>query len=100
MEEENGQDREHSIHDSYDFDIFDQFDKALLEYEQDLMKETTITNSMTEDDEILADPVETLVENTNGLLRTIDNKYNQVMIQCHELQGIALSLLILTLSKG
>ena len=90
MEEENGQDSEHSIHDSYDFDIFDQFDKALLEYEQDLMKETTITNSMTEDDEILADPVETLVENTNGLLRTIDNKYNQVMREIQFLKNFSL----------
>ena len=61
-----------------------------MEYEQDLMKETTITNSMTEDDEILADPVETLVENTNGLLRTIDNKYNQVMKEIQFLKNFSL----------
>ena len=61
-----------------------------MEYEQDLMKETTITNSMTEDDEILADPVETLVENTNGLLRTIDNKYNKVMKEIQFLKNFSL----------
>ena len=61
-----------------------------MEYEQDLMKETTITNSMTEDDEILADPVETLVENTNGLLRTIDNKYNKVMREIQFLKNFSL----------
>ena len=54
------------------------------------MKETTITNSMTEDDEILADPVDTLVESTNGLLRTIDNKYNKVMREIQFLKNFSL----------
>ena len=73
----------------FDFDIFDEFDKAVAEYEEDLMKETSNIHSVSEDMEDLADPVETLVENTNSLLRSIDDKYNRVITELQVLQNFS-----------
>ena len=53
------------------------------------MKETSNIHSVSEDTEDLADPVETLVENTNGLLRSIDDKYNRVITELQVLQNFS-----------
>ena len=86
LEDENkGRDDE-----SYDSDIFDQFDQALAEYEEDLLLKSSSQKARDEMTEEPANPVDTLLENTNILLRNLNEKYDQVSQNVEGLQNFVL----------
>ena len=86
------EDEDKETDDSYDTDMFDQFDQALAEYEEDLLLKSSSLKTPDELREEPANPVDTLLENTNSLLRDLQNKYDQVKLNVEALQNFVLKM--------